>query len=193
MVEQLRFNAAHLHEDRERIEREIEAINSERQAIITLARKKSITTTDMEQQLATLTLQEVNLKHELSSLGQAININALDNWEAKFAECLADLQVGMDELKNAAPQDDEERHNLFLLKKRVVDTLVERVTINKDREIMVEIRLNLFEILDQDTKSENFATTAYSKRVSSAGLREKKKREFFLRDLSFVIEKVFPD
>ena len=58
---------------------------------------------------------------------------------------------------------------------------------------MVEIRLNLFEILDQDTKSENFATTAYSKRVSSAGLREKKKREFFLRDLSFVIEKVFPD
>lgn len=164
LVEQLRFNAAHLHEDRERIEREIETINSERQLIITLARKKSITTTDMEQQLATLTLQEVNLKHELSSLGQALNINALDNWETKFAEYLADLQVGMDELKNAAPQDDEERHNLFLLKKHVVDTLVERVIINKDREIMVEIRLNLFAILDQDARSEDFATAAYSKR-----------------------------
>ena len=118
----------------------------------------------MEQQLATLTLHEVNLKHELSSLGQALNINALDNWEAKFEEYLADLQVGMDELKNAAPQDDEERHNLFLLKKGVVNTLVERVTINKDRGIMVEIRLNLFAILDQDAKSEDFATAAYSKR-----------------------------
>ena len=70
----------------------------------------------------------------------------------------------MDELKNAAPQDDEERHNLFLLKKGVVNTLVERVTINKDRGIMVEIRLNLFAILDQDAKSEDFATAAYSKR-----------------------------
>lgn len=164
LVEQLRFNAAHLHEDRERIERGLETINSERQLIITLARKGSITTSDMEQQLATLTLQEVNLKHELSSLGQAININALDNWEEKFAEYLADLQVGMDELKNTAPQDDEERHNLFLLKKQIVNTLVERVTINKDREIMVEIRLNLFAILDQDAESEDFATAAYSKR-----------------------------
>jgi hypothetical protein len=108
-------------------------INSESQLIITLARKKSITTTDMEQQLATMTLQEVILKHELSSLGQAININALDNWETKFAEYWADLQVGFDELKNVAPQDGEERHNFFLLRKSVVDTLVERVTINKDR------------------------------------------------------------
>lgn len=163
LVEQLRTNATHLHEDRERIEKELETINSERQLIITLARKGSITTSDMEQQLATLTLHEVNLKHELSSLGQALNINALDNWEEKFEEFLADLQVGMDELKNVAPQDDEERHNLFLLKKRVVNTLVERVTINKDREIMVEIRLNLFAILDQDARSEDFAAAAYSK------------------------------
>lgn len=98
---QLRFNAAHLHEDRERIERGPETINSEHQLIITLARKGSITTSDMEQQLATLTLQEVNLKHGLSSLGQAINLNALDNWEAKFAEYWADLQVGMDALKKS--------------------------------------------------------------------------------------------
>jgi hypothetical protein len=56
---------------------------------------------------------------------------------------VADLQVGVAELKEAAPQSKEERHNLFPLKKQVVDTLVERVTIGKSREITVEIRLDL--------------------------------------------------
>jgi hypothetical protein len=37
----------------------------------------------------------------------------------------ANLVPGVAELKEAAPQNEEERHNLFLLKKQVVDTLVE--------------------------------------------------------------------
>lgn len=53
---------------------------------------------------------------------------------------------------------------MFLLKKQVVDTLVERVTINKDREINVEIRLDLIKILDQDAGLENLSLAAYSRR-----------------------------
>ncbi len=109
-------------------------------------------------------MQEISLKRELSPLGQAININALNDWEAKFGEYLADLRVGIDELKNAAPQNNEERHQVFLLKKQTVDTLVERVTINKNREIKVEIRLNLLAILDQDAGSGNPNPGAYSRR-----------------------------
>jgi hypothetical protein len=71
----------------------------------------------MEQQLGILTMQEVSLKRELSTLGQAININALNDWEAKFSEYLADLRAGIDESKKAAPQNEEERHVIFLLKK----------------------------------------------------------------------------
>jgi len=122
------------------------------------------TNTDMEQLLATLTLQEVSYKRDLSKLGQTININALNNWEAKFEEYLADLQAGVAALKDIAPQDEEERHNSFLLQKKVVDTLVERVTINKDREIKIEIRLDLLAILDQDAGLENLTSAAYSKR-----------------------------
>lgn len=48
-------------------------------------------------------MQEISLKHDLSSLGQAININALNNWEASVNEYLADLQAGIEELNNAAP------------------------------------------------------------------------------------------
>ncbi len=45
-----------------------------------------------------------------------------------------------------------ERHQIFLLKKQIVDTLVHRATIDRNRKIMVDIRLNLLAILDQDAK-----------------------------------------
>lgn len=109
--------------------------------------------TDMENQLSAMTLQELSLKHDLSSLGQRINLNSLNDWEEKFMEYLADLQVGVEELKNVAPHCFEERHNVFLLKKQIVDTLVHRATIDINRKIMVDIRLNLLAILDQDAKS----------------------------------------
>jgi len=46
-----------------------------------------------------------------------------------------------------------------------VDTLVEQITISKDREIKVEIRLNLLAILDQDAGLESLTPAAYFKRV----------------------------
>jgi hypothetical protein len=161
---QHRANAANLYEERDRIEKELERINADRRWVITLARQGKFTNNDMEQQLATLTLQEISCKRELSILGQTININALNNWEAKFEEYLADLRVGVAEVKKAAPQNEEEGHNLFLLKKQIVDTLVERVTIGKGREITVEIRLDLLKILDQDADLENLSLAAYSRR-----------------------------
>src|SRR5512139_3754889 len=141
-----------------------ERINADRQWVITLARKGTITQSDMEQQLGTLTLQEISHKRDLSSLGQTINISLLDNWQAKFEEYLADLRTGVDELKNAAPQTEEERHNLFLLKKQVVDTFVERVIIGKDQELKVEIRLDLLAILDNDASLQKISPAAYSRR-----------------------------
>jgi hypothetical protein len=53
----------------------------------------------------------------------------------------------------AQRQNDEEQHRLFLLKKRIVDTLVHQATIDRNREVIVEIRLNLLAILDEDAKS----------------------------------------
>jgi hypothetical protein len=54
---------------------------------------------------------------------------------------------------------------LFLLKKQVVDTLVQRVTISKARKINVEICLDLLKILDQDAGLENLSPAAYSKQA----------------------------
>ncbi len=147
-VEQLRENADNLEADQERLENEITALAVECQWVITQARKGNLTASDMEYQLSALTMQEVSLKRELSSLGQTISINDLDNWEAKVKEYFADLQAGIDELKNVAPQTKEEQHEIFLLKKQVVNTLVERVTIDLGRELTVTLRLNLIKILE---------------------------------------------
>ncbi len=63
-------------------------------------------------------------------------------------EYLADLQVGVEELKNAAPpHSGEERHNVFLLKRQIVDTLAHKSTINKNCEIMVDIRQTFLQSL----------------------------------------------
>lgn len=83
----------------------------------------------MEQQLQQLTFQEVSLKNEFPSLGEAVNIGALEDWESKVVEFLADLKAGIDELKTVAPQTPEEQHEVFLVKKRFIDTLVERIEI----------------------------------------------------------------
>lgn len=40
-----------------------------------------------------------------------------------------------------------------MLKKRVIDTLVERVEIDIDRNLFVQIRLNLLDILRKDAES----------------------------------------
>jgi hypothetical protein len=78
---------------------------------------------------------------------------------------LADLQEGIAELKDAAPLQFGERHRLFLLRKQVVDTLIEEVPINRNRELNVVICLDLLEILYQDAGLEKLSPVAYSKRA----------------------------
>ena len=53
------------------------------------------TATDLEYQMGALTIQEISLKHKLSLFGQAISINALNKWETRVNESLADLQVAL--------------------------------------------------------------------------------------------------
>ena len=68
-------------------------------------------------------------------------------------EYLADLQAGTEELNTVAPQTEEERQEIFRLKKRGVDTLVKRITIDRARELSVEIRLNLLDIIEEEPQS----------------------------------------
>lgn len=96
----------------------------------------------MEEQLAEISAQELALKKEMGTVADLDLLAALYGWEEKAREYFADLQAGLEEL-NAVPQTDEGRHEQFEMKRRVVNTLVEQVTIQKNRELKVTFRLNL--------------------------------------------------
>ncbi|MEO7841639.1 MAG: hypothetical protein ABIU06_20040 [Anaerolineales bacterium] len=59
--------------------------------------------------------------------------------------------AGLESL-SAAPQNDEERQEIFALKKQIVNTLVKSIMINYDRELHVEISLNLLRLLKHETE-----------------------------------------
>ena len=143
------------------MQNELDSVLTERQWVITQARKGVFPVSDMEQQLNQLTFQEVTLRKELSSLGKAVKINALEDWESKVLEFLANLKAGVDELKTVTPQTPEEQHEVFLVKKRVVDTLVERIQIDRERNLQVQIRLNLIEIIGKDAQDESIAAVQF--------------------------------
>ena len=77
----------------------------------------------------------------------------LGDWEATVEEYLADLQMGLESL-NAAPQNDEQRQEIFALKKQIANTLVKKITIDRNRELHVEVSLNLIKLMkDQSDNS----------------------------------------
>jgi hypothetical protein len=86
----------------------------------------------------------------------------LKNWEEKVSEYLADLQTGIEELNNA-PQTDEEQHEVFLLKKRIVNALVKRVTVDKSRNLEVEIRVNVLDLAHTDSNTDDSTGVQVSK------------------------------
>ena len=143
--------------------------------MINQARRAAISESDMDYQLGALTLQEISLKREFASIEQAVIMHLLGDWEGQVIEYLADLQMGLDSL-NAAPQSEEERQEIFELKKQTVNTLVRRITIDRNRELQVEISLNLLSLLDDKSNRDN-SGDGHSKRgqIQSDGIYTRKR------------------
>ena len=126
----------------DRLEKELDAVLAERQWVITQVRKGKINESDMDSQLAALSFHEAAVKKELAICQQKVDVNALDGWEHQVREHLADLRAGLESL-NAPPQNDGEAHEQFQDKRRIVQTLVERVNIGGGREIRVVFKLEV--------------------------------------------------
>ena len=60
--------------------------------------------------------------------------------EEQVKKYVAELQSEVTELIHVNPQTPAERHQVFLLKKRIVDTVLEEARIDKNREIHVKFR-----------------------------------------------------
>lgn len=51
---------------------------------------------------------------------------------------------------NSDPQSPEDQQQIFELKRQTVTTLVRRITIDRNRELHIEIGLNLLKLLNDD-------------------------------------------
>jgi hypothetical protein len=144
----LRQRAAEIETENKQLQKELDNFIIERQRVITYARKGLITDEDMEHQLSALSLQELSLKHEMMTMSETARLSGLDNWEDAAREYLATLYEGLEEL-NAEPETEEERHELFQMRRQIVLALVERIHIGKDRQLTIVFKLDVQSLLNQ--------------------------------------------
>lgn len=152
-IAELRHQAETVLDDKERIQQELDSLVMQRQKIITWARKGAITDEDMEYQLTALTLQEMTLKHELATFSEIVQLTAFDEWEKVALDHFLDLRTGIESL-NSNPQSEEEKDEIFQFKRNIIKTLVNRVVIDKRKNLSVEIRFDVLDLLKRAASPE---------------------------------------
>ena len=65
-----------------------------------------------------------------TAIEDELNAYADLDFDARVSAYVQDLQADLEDVINANPQSDEERHALFLRKRRYIDELLEKVVID---------------------------------------------------------------
>lgn len=84
--------------------------------------------------------RELRVQRKFTAIEQEKDAFTKLDVEEQVKKYVAELQSEMAELINANPQTPEERYQVFLLKKRVVDAILIEVRIDENREINVKYR-----------------------------------------------------
>lgn len=153
--------------DLEGLQQKLDQLIMERQWVITQARTGKITSEDMDYQLTTINLQEIDIKKKMSHHNEVLQTNRFKDWEGITREYLNDLKAGLKWLKSA-PLDEEERIQKFNLKQRLVRVLVEKIVIGKDRQITITMALDLLGIIAAQSQTVNILQVGtYTRKRSS--------------------------
>ena len=96
----------------------------------------------METQLAGFDMQEVNLLRELSEAKAVLDMERLSGWEEAPGEWLKNVREGIKEMATD-PLTEEDRRQQLEVKRAIVQRLVQKVTIDRDRNLEVYSSLAL--------------------------------------------------
>ncbi|MEI6291060.1 MAG: hypothetical protein WCP19_11565 [Chloroflexota bacterium] len=157
LVDEMQADHGQLQRDLRQVREELQVITLARNEFITLARKTRMNDDDLGKQIAEFTDNEVGLNRRLAAIEEDLEIYADLEWEVRVNIYLSDLQAGMDALKDTLPQTPEERHQLFGLKKRIVDLLLMEATIDENRNIQIKVSLGLLKVAGNEAGSEHKA------------------------------------
>ncbi len=141
-VAQLQSDYQQMQQDELQLQEEIKKLNDDRQEFITRARKKRMSDEEFTPQIREHHDRLLKVQRRLTAIEQEKNAFTQLDLEEQVKGYVADLQSEMTELIHASPQTSEERHQVFLLKKRIVDTVLEDARVDKNREIHVRFRTN---------------------------------------------------
>jgi hypothetical protein len=146
LVHELQQNYEYLQKTQKQLLEELEEQFIYRQQVITEARKTRRVDAEFEEQMHGLYEIEEQLKRKLSVVEQKMDTYVGMDWETKINDYVADLQAGIEEMNSAVPQTPEEQHRTFLLKKELVDELVEEAIIDRKRDIKVQFRAKIIDL-----------------------------------------------
>lgn len=140
-VAQLQREFQQMQQEELQLHEEIKKLTEERQEFIT---KAQMPDEEFTPQISTLYDKELGVKRRLTTIERAKDDFTKLDLEEQVKQYVADLQVEMVELIHANPQTSEERHQVFLLKKRIVDGVLAEARIDENREIHVKFRTDFF-------------------------------------------------
>jgi site-specific DNA recombinase len=132
-VFQLQKDSKQMQQEELHLQEEIKRLNAERQEFITKARKERMPDEEFTPQISALYDKERGAKRRLTTIERAKEDFTKLDLEEQVKKYVA-------ELINAESQTPEERHQVFLLKKRIVDAVLTEARIDENREIHVRFR-----------------------------------------------------
>jgi hypothetical protein len=153
LVHQIQQNRSLSQQNLQRIRDEQLAGTKERQEFITHARVTRMDGDEFGGKMAVYYEKEAHLKRREAAIQEEMNTYADLDFDDRVSAYVKDLQAGLEELNSANPQSAEERHTLFLMKKRLVDTLLEEVVIDGDRQIQIKFRADLVNLVEGNEKA----------------------------------------
>jgi len=152
LVEELKESALSQGADKELLEKELDNLLINRQWVITRARKGAISEAEMEQQLTSMFIREIELKKQLAAIQEAIDTRLLIDWEAKVRQYFVDLQEGIQALNHTPDTPNEQLHTCEL-KRQIIETLVKKIEVDRNHQFIVTMRLNIQGILENSNEN----------------------------------------
>jgi site-specific DNA recombinase len=139
-VSRLQKDYKQMQREEIRLQEELKRLSDERQEFITKACKEQIPDEEFTPQINALYEKEQGGQRRLTTIERAKDDFAKLDLEEQIKKYVAELQSEIFELIHADPQTPEERHQVFMSKKRVVDTVLDEARIDQNRQIHVKFR-----------------------------------------------------
>ena len=105
---------------------------------------------DLVYQLTTQALGQMTLKHELATYCEVVQLTAFDKQEKIALDRFYNLTAEIESLNNY-PESQDDKDEIFQYKRNIIKTLVNRVAIDKRKNLRVEIRFDMRGLLKKAT------------------------------------------